>query len=83
MPRLGRGGAARVGEMVPLGLDPHRLVERRCEVLVGLVGARFEQRVLRKLLGEEGVELEVLQLQQLDGLPKLGRQDQLLALADA
>ena len=52
-------------------------------LLVGLVGARFEQRVLRKLLGEEGVELEVRQLQQLDGLPKLGRQDQLLRLADA
>ena len=40
MPRLGGGGTGLDAEVVPLGLDPHRLVEGQREIGVGRVGAQ-------------------------------------------
>ena len=49
----------------------------------GSLGSCLEQRVLRQFLRNEGVELEIAELEELDRLAQLGRQDQLLRLADA
>ena len=75
-------GAGIVGRFVAVVARRSRNPRRPARLAL-LVGARFEQRVLRQFLGDERVELEVRQLQQLDRLRQLGRQHQLLRLADA
>ena len=73
-------GAGIVGRLVAAVIIGDKIAGR---LLVGLLGARFQQRVFGQLLGEEGIELEVAELKQLDRLAQLRRQDQLLRLADA
>ena len=73
-------GAGIVGRLVAVdGFGPRSFAG------LALVVCRrgLEQRVLGHFLGDERLELEVAQLQQLDRLRQLRRQHQRLALADA
>ncbi len=70
-----------VRSLVP-ALVVGREFARRCLALL-VVRPRLEQRVLRQLLGDIGFKLEVAELQELDRLGELGRQHQLLRLANA
>jgi len=82
---VGPAGDEVVGARVVGGLVARILVAHEVGggLFIRLVGARLEQRILRQFLGDERVELEVAELQQLDRLGQLGRQHQLLRLADA
>jgi hypothetical protein len=73
-------GTGIVGRVVALGLVSGEIAVGRFASLVRLP---FEQWVLRQFLGDEGLELEIAELEQLDRLRQLGREHQLLRLADA
>ena len=75
-------------EVIGTGIVRRFVALRLLEIIRGrrvalIPGLRFQQRVLRKLLGNESLELEIAELQQLDRLAQLGREHQLLGLANA
>ena len=69
-----------VGDLMAVDVVGDEITGR---LFLGLVGAGLEQRVLGDLFRDVAVELQVAELEQLDRLGELGRQQQLLRLANA
>ncbi len=77
--RVGAGVIGGIGRgLAPIG----QLVGRRTFGRQGVGFGALEQRVALQLLLDEGGDLLVGELQQLDRLPQLRRHDQRLALAE-